>query len=64
MVLHHNIRIGRTSRIYAFTRKISVFQQSGIFQPHPMVNGDGLGGAVKRLAARASLQRPYNDQIM
>ena len=25
---------------------------------------DGLGGTVKRLAARASLQRPYNDQLM
>lgn len=25
---------------------------------------DGLGGTVKRLAAKASLQRPYNDQIM
>ncbi len=25
---------------------------------------DGIGGTVKRLAARASLQRPYNDQIM
>ena len=25
---------------------------------------DGLGGTVKRLAARASLQRPYNEQIM
>ena len=25
---------------------------------------DGLGGTVKRLGARASLQRPYNDQIM
>ncbi len=25
---------------------------------------DGLGGTVKRLAARASLQRPYNGQIM
>ena len=25
---------------------------------------DGLGGTVKRLAARASLQRPYNDQVM
>ncbi len=25
---------------------------------------DGVGGTVKRLAARASLQRPYNDQIM
>ena len=24
---------------------------------------DGVGGAVKRLAARASLQRPYEDQI-
>lgn len=24
---------------------------------------DGIGGTVKRLAARASLQRPYNDQI-
>ena len=25
---------------------------------------DGLGGTVKRLAARTSLQRPYNEQIM
>ena len=25
---------------------------------------DGVGGTVKRLAARASLQRPYNDQIL
>ncbi len=25
---------------------------------------DGIGGTVKRLAARASLQRPYNEQIM
>ena len=25
---------------------------------------DGVGGSVKRLAARASLQKPYNDQIM
>ena len=25
---------------------------------------DGLGGTVKRLAARASLQRPYTEQIM
>ena len=25
---------------------------------------DGIGGTVKRLAARASLQRPDNDQIL
>ena len=25
---------------------------------------DGLGGTVKRLAARTNLQRPYNDQVM
>ena len=25
---------------------------------------DGVGGTVKRLAARASLQRPYDQQIM
>jgi hypothetical protein len=25
---------------------------------------DGVGGTLKRLAAKASLQRPYNDQIM
>ena len=25
---------------------------------------DGLGGTVKRLATKASLQRPYEDQIM
>jgi hypothetical protein len=25
---------------------------------------DGVGGTLRRLAAKASLQRPYNDQIM
>ena len=25
---------------------------------------DGVGGTIKRLAARASLQRPYDKQIM
>ena len=43
---------------------ISAYQLSGIFH---MEKGacDCLGGTtVKRLAARASLQRPYNDQIM
>jgi hypothetical protein len=25
---------------------------------------DGVGGTLKRLAAKASLQRPYNDQII
>ena len=25
---------------------------------------DGLGGTIKRLAARANLQKPYDDQIM
>ena len=28
------------------------------------LNCDGVGGAVKRLATRASLQRPYDHQIM
>ena len=40
---------------------------NGIFQPlhrHGKRACDGLGGTVKRLAARASLQRPYNDQLM
>jgi len=31
---------------------------------HGKGGGDGLGGTVKQLAARASLQRSYNDQIM
>ena len=25
---------------------------------------DGVGGTVKRLTARASLQRPFNDQVL
>ena len=25
---------------------------------------DGIGGTVKRLVAKASLQRPYNEQIL
>ena len=29
-----------------------------------LVSYDGLGGTVKQLAARASLQRPYKHQIM
>ena len=43
-----------------------MFLQSGIFSATSHGKGacDGLGGTVKRLAARASLQRPYNDQIM
>lgn len=31
---------------------------------HGKTISDGLGGTIKRLAARASLQRPYSDQIM
>jgi hypothetical protein len=32
---------------------------------HPMESACyGVGGTLKRLAAKASLQRPYNDQIM
>ena len=42
---------------------------NGIFQPlhrhgKRACAYDGLGGTVKQLAARASLQRPYNDQLM
>ena len=50
--------------ICVYTTMISAYQLSGIFH---MEKGacDCLGGTtVKRLAARASLQRPYNDQIM
>ena len=39
-------------------------KQNGISTP--FVHGDcnGLGGALKRLAARANLQIPYEDQII
>ena len=40
---------------------------NGIFQPytsHGKGACDCLGGTVKRLATHASLQRPYNDQLM
>ena len=39
---------------------------NGIFSATAHGKGpcDGLGATVKRLAARASLQRPYKDQIM
>ena len=43
------------------------FLLNGTFQlqtAHGKGACDGLGGTVKRLAARASLQRPYSDQIM
>ena len=41
-------------------------QLNGIFfaTSHGKGACDGLGGTVERLAARASLQRPYNDQLM
>ena len=44
----------------------SEFLLSGIFfaRSHDKGAYDGLGGTVKHLAARASLQRPYDEQIM
>ncbi|GBM24625.1 hypothetical protein AVEN_144376-1 [Araneus ventricosus] len=42
------------------------FQLNDIFfaTPHERSACDGIGGTVKRLAAKASLQRPYSEQIM
>ncbi len=37
---------------------------NGIFQPFHMERGHVMDGIVKRQAARASLQMPYNDQLM
>ena len=61
----HSTKTERTLSILHTTRKTLVFLQSGIFfaTSHGKGPCDGVGGTVKRLAARASLQRPYRDQL-
>jgi hypothetical protein len=44
-------------------KKILGFQLNGISLPLCKAC-DALGGTVKRLAARVTLQQPYTDQIM
>ena len=61
MSLHHIIRIIKTLSIYATTKLTSEFMQNGTFL-QLLIEKDH--GTVKRLAAKASLQRPYNEQII
>ena len=66
MDVQHSIRTERILQICVDTSKILVGPLSGTFfaTSHGKGPCDGVGGTVKRLAARASLQRPYSDQIM
>ena len=66
MVLHPNIRIEKN-----FINLCHHEEDFGILAEwhfsataHGKGACDGLGGTVKRLSARASLQKPYDDQIM
>jgi hypothetical protein len=53
-------------KILHATLKTLECQQSGTSLQHPMgkVLVMGLFGILKRFATKASLQQPYNDQIM
>ena len=60
-----NTKIAKTLQIRFFMYKILVLQQSGTSLQLPMGRiCDGVGGTVKRLATRASLQRPLDSQII
>ncbi len=63
MVLHHNTKTGK---ILCHHKDDFGIKAEWHFSATSHGKGacDGLGGTVKRLAARASLQRPYNDQLM
>ena len=56
----------KTSTTFVSMKVTLGYQPSGIFSAtsHGKRACEGIGGTVKRLAARASLQRPYNNQIM
>ena len=59
MIVLVNTRTARISLTFAKTRKILALRQNGIFlaKSHGKGPCDGVGGTVKRLAAKASLQR-------
>jgi len=51
---------------YVITRKILVWMQSGFFfaTSHGKSPCDDIGGSVKRLVTKRSLQSPLNNQIL
>ena len=61
-----NTRTATTLPICVIMRKILEFQQSGTSLPLLMAKSaaDGIGGTMKRTAAKACLQRPFHDQIL
>ena len=65
MGVPHSTRIARISSTFVITKMTLVWKQSGTSSP-PLVArpGDGAAGTLKRSASRASLQRPYADQII
>ena len=60
---HPSIKTGRILSTSAITKLTLVSKLNGTFL-HGKGACDGLGGTVKRLATKASLQRPFEDQIM
>ena len=60
-----SVRTRRNLSIQHSISKILRSKQSGIFfaKAHGKGRCDGMGGTLKRQAARASLQRPLHDQI-
>ena len=59
-----SIRIGKTSVICASMKMTSVSQLNGTSSPHHTGKDYLMAlGTIKRLAARASLQHPYDQQI-
>lgn len=64
-MLDSNVRIKGTSLAFATMKETSISLSSGIFfaTSHGNSGCEGVGDRVKRLARRASLQRPYEGQI-
>ena len=59
MMLHHSTKAERIFSICVATKMI--WSQSCLATSHGNRACDGVGGTVKQLVARVSLQRPHND---
>ena len=66
MALHNNIKIVKILSTYVIIIKISVLRLNGIFfaTAHGKSPCDAIGGTVKRLATKSSLQRITENHIL
>jgi hypothetical protein len=60
MAVHFNTRIEKIISIY-HEQDFCTSAERHFFTSHGKEPADGMGGTVKRLAAKASLERVYNN---